>query len=937
MADKFKRLVPVRIYTNKKGEFRPLPLNEINPIDSILSHRVTPAQRSNETGELQTGNFIQRPRLKADSKMIASDDLVSGVKTKKSCRLERLQEQDQALTIIEPVLQTGYYNIGKHDFFLYGDHMVMESIEGGATTGTLAETPDPLAPVRVAIWTRDFCDAAVPHREARMVNEFLGDLIADGRHEVTLSDDIDEIIFDNTTESPDWTLNQPMEEAVLPSDPYGSSTKLEFIMLGDVLGESDGKDCQRYYTKFFPLDTSRDIHVFTMPDEDDDRIDLIEWTAVDTHADSLSPLDQNYTVDTTLGIIEFGGTRGVGGKLREDFLSGETRAVLCVDTYGLPDSGVIEFSDGANTELVQYYSKTDSDLLRITRPGPTFDWPKGTSFRVPQTGAIPKEGQKIVAGYYAVPGVLYSEYTGKEEARTLARRPENLLAPYELQNNEAIVCVDRCNYKIGSIILTPIDINGIFIDGEFCYGPVYAEEMVVVVEALVLSDKEKPIPNAPVTIEVQGPGTVNYSKRINLRTNSEGKAFFTYIPGNDVLQPLYATSGDVTYVGGKTRIDFNWDPSDTLVVSDLGLLHLYTVTKDDPTIGSVGRHWEVPIDDFSAHPDVGSYIGRAFSDSAPSPSYLTDNNITDGFLMIGTPYMRNTDAWGPQLKDGELKYSKAVIEYSAIVGTNPTAGTLVVDVERVYPDSSLWSTDPLPGGLVDSQIQRHTYVVALREELAIPGSIQRVWLQSPEDNIWSSADLNGRLGVVRTLVGDPVLDPHGTPGNWLHPASDEIAAVYKPVTPSAWIGGNVLEFESELPLPDEDDNLNNLGAYAIFGQLRAEINAWAQDPSCTNVFVYSDPLCFYVTLSPRDSGTVKAGTDYVPYGFRLRSETFDGASRIGTGTYLTINSAKRVANTAPYRVPLISQINDGSIIYDTSSDVYDALPNSVSYLISVGA
>ena len=936
MADKFTKLVPIRLYTNKRGNFKPLPLNEINAIDSLLSHRVTPASRNNETNELESGNYIQRPRLKADIKMIASDDLASGVRGKKDCRLDALEEQSQRLSIIEPVLRTGYYNIGKHDFYLYGDYGIQEKITGGATTGTLSELPDPNAPVRVAIWTRNKYDAPVPHREARMVNDFLTDLISEGRHSSTLSDDLDEIVFDNTTESPDWTLNQPMEEVLVVSDPFGTSTKLEFVVFGDVLGKSNGKSCQQYYTKFFPLDDTRDIYVFSMPNEADDRTGLIEWTRIASHALS-GPTDYNYVLDDELGIVKFGGTRGVGGKLRSDLSAGETRAVLCIDTYGLPDSGVIEFTDGINTEKIQYLSRTDSDLLRITRPVPTFDWPAGTPFRVPQTGVIPPKDHTIVIGYYAVPRIEYAEYNKKENLTLTARRSESLLAPYEIQNNESILCIDRTNYKIGSIVLTPIDINGIYIEGELCYGPVYAEETTVVVQALVLSDKGKPIPNSRITVEIKGPGTVNYAKRISLRTNSEGKAFFTYIPGNDVLQPLYAVDSMVTYNGGKTRIDFSWNPDDTLIVSDLSLLHLYTVTKDDPTIGTVGRHWEVPISDYSAHPDIGSFIGRAFSDSAPTGTYLADNNIIDGFLIFGTPYMSNPDAFNPQLVEDELKYAKVIIEYSAIVGSNPTVGTLTFDIDRVFRDSNLWSSDPIIGGNFDLQIQKHTYVIATKEEIKIPGSIQRIWIQTPQDRIWEEEKLNGRLGVIRTLVGDPLLDPHGTPGNWLHPASNEIAAVYKPVTPSAWLGANVLEFEGTLPLPNSNDNLNNLGAYAIFGQLRAEVNAWAQDPNCSSVFVYSDPLCFYVTLSPRDSGTVKAGTDYVPYGFRLRSETFDGSSRIGTATYLTINSAKRVSNTAPYRVPLISQITDGSIIYDTSSDIYDALPNSISYLISVGA
>ena len=933
MAAIISNTAPISIFKNRKGSFVPLPLNDVNPIDSLRLHRVSPVNRDSLSGELLGGSFGYLDRTMNARTYLTGEDMAEGTGELADCQPLAIVQENTKLPSIEPYIGTGLYSYGNKDYYFYGDLTVVQKAYSNSVI--LSDICDTSVPIQVAIWTRGSKHDPVAHITAEPVQAFTEELDTVGRQVGVNSTILAEYTHDLTTNTLDF--NRELRELRTVVDPDLATTR-EILFYGDHLGFGRGTNCQGYYTKFFPVDEVADHRVYTLSAIADDRIGLQEWTIVGDFSGS-GPSDYHCLFDTDLGIVKFGGVRGGTARLSGDLEIADV-VVNVLDTSELAYCGRIKLQDGATVETIEYTGKTDTQLLGLTRSAP-LAWPSGSLMTTPATGAIPAGNVWILVLYEAIPRIEYAIQQERSEDAMSTSRPPGKLTPYRFKSNESLLCIDRACQKISNITLTPIEIGRLrTTTGTFVWGPVYSGETVVLIMGIVLDESNVPIPGVEVTVSVEGPGSIDYSNSVTVITDSSGRFWVHYIPDSATLMtPYVARSVNVTYSAGDTLIDFASPGIGNLTATDLALNHVYAILKDDPTQGTVGRHYVIPVADYIGDPQIGTYIGSSLATYLPSPFTPI---AEDGFLLL----------------DSGLEYPSAyeggqiTIGYS-LVPFGPIVGYLTRTISYIRSMPEIWGTT-----YQDARILNSSYLVATRTKLLVnPNCIQEVWLMTATDVAWDAATLNGRKAVLRTLAshtpagsimpsytpwepGDEPDDAHIPPGTFEHPSSDEITTVFKPVTPVSFEGGRVFKFSGLLPMPSPSDRSNMLGGYAMFGSVTANVVARARDPECYNNFLIGASASFYNTLSPRDSGTLATIVGHIPYGFRLLSSTFDGASTLDTATYLTLNDANRLSSTltgAPsYHLPMVSLVDTGVVVYN-SDEIYDNKPASLGFEIDITA
>jgi len=929
MATVVDKKTSLNINVSQKERAISVPINEFNALESVKPYRLEPFSRNPLSLELESGNFKQEYRFPVeDIQYLSPGDMASGVISKDDCQVIEFLYENKEVESITPVLKNGRYSIDDNDYFLYGSKCTSEILDS-----TVYRVKNPInlsIPVTLAIWTRDKKGSIVPHRKFNAVTseEFLTKKLTEsGRSDSEVSGKIDEYWFEKDV----LKLNSGGAEVFWKEDVESSQ---ELLFHSDHIGNGNGESCQYFYSKYFPISPEDPRKVYTLETIDETEDGIQEWDIVENFLSS-GEGDYHCVIDYDLGIIKFGGTLGGESTLLKES-TGADSFIEVSEESEFPYSGTIVIEGSLGSEEIRYTGKIGNKLLGLERdlglPAEA-----GSRVRVKETGQRPSAGSHVIAMYTSRPRLDYRKLEGKEEARR-----DLSISPYEMRNNESLICIDRRNQKLSNVILNVLDVSLIKTSsGESCFGPVFYQEDVVTIEGLITDENQNPIPNIEVTVKVtDGNGYLDYLKEVNLVSDDSGKFWVTYIPqGEDLFKPAFARLSDVSYDGDQTIVDFSFPSNVKIESSDLSLLHIYSVMKDDPLTGTVGSYHEVPLDKWTGHVDIGSYIGSPLS--AVYSSVVERAGGVEGILLVGPGFISDLSEY----EGGRVKIGHTPLPYN---GSTQAISYIEVPLNKIINGSSVWLLD-----VPDNSIRKNTFIAVLDELLDIElNSITDIWIKRKEDKDWDSSLLNGRMNALRVLAkssdsdsvdytpwsgGDAYDDTHTT-GSWLHPNSPDSTKVYKPVTPVSHEGGSRFRFNGKLPLPGESNDRNILGAYAIFGDVKSKIQAFAKDPACFNRLVESNEVCLVNSRGSKDTGTYLASNGYVPYGWRLASSSFEVASSISSATYLTFNNIKRVASlsgkSSEYIGPVASLIEGEAIIYNTE-ETYNSMPGNITFEIIV--
>jgi hypothetical protein len=525
-----------------------------------------------------------------------------------------------------------------------------------------------------------------------------------------------------------------------------------------------------------------------------------------------------------------------------------------------------------------------------------------------QTSAIPENGSAVWLAYDASIRVEYSI----TESDVVRRK--DMLAPYTMANNESIAFIKRKESTVDKIRLTVKDKNMVRLNnGESYYGPVYSNEEVLVIEGICYDVYNEPVADSYVRVYiVSGDGTLDYLPEQYIYTNSEGKFWVNYIPSNERWNAYYATDKGVRHIDDETYLTlFSFDTTEDPVFGELALSHIYAVTKDDATQGTVGKRIPI-IDALKEYPDISDYYGVPLSTTLYT---LTESD--EGILVVGT-----TD-FDLFLEDYEGGSVTVIVENP--IGAMIEIEAPIVAIKRVQ---NIWSDLS-----VDFADRYHTYVVYVSDVITVIGDIKSIYIRSKYDVQYDSTILNGRKSVMRTRVGTSPGDYNAvsytpwvsgdeptdlpTEKDWLHPASQTVSTVYKGITPTRVVSSNTIAVQGLLPLANSTNINEKLAAYCVYAGKVISIQAETKLQPYYNYSVKSNVVRIFMDINPMDNGTISTDTSYIPYGFRLVSDEYEGASTISGPTYLTVNDVRHKSTTGEQKFPIYSYIrSDGNIQYE---------------------
>jgi hypothetical protein len=781
-----------------------------------------------------------------------------------------------------PSVDLGFYSLGPDTHFLYSNHSVVQYVdpESDVTSSSilhsqvrLNETPDLAYPVTARIYKRNECGAAIVYEDYKHVDSFTGELVNNERLETL---DNGNILWANVdseyenefivvtgsleTSSPTYDLifNKPAnKEFVLPVNFLESTFTLETLYSYlDFLGVTKGKACEVFYTNYLPLDltTLGEVRVFLYNQElDATEGSPTEWTVVDS-LDLSMPDQKHVYVDPDLGLIVFGGQQGDDTKLKVAIDDNESTTLELVDASTYGRRGIIRISNPTNSSIYEdflYQSKDGNlllDLFRGYNSTIPLVWPINSNVADIQAGAIPAPGQRVFIEYTAVPRIEYESIASWDRSRI----SDTDVNPVRNVRSEGILHLYRCPSDVAYLTIEVLD-KPLVRGYSDVYGPVYIGKDYVTIKVTAFTIFDMPVPNVEITLTLDGVGTLNGSSTdITLVTDSTGSVIFTYkSPGNP--EELGAYSVAVYYEYGNTVIEFDenakFNPAATDLTSAKNKIYLYQVTKDEPlkgTIGYAGTIVEV-LD--------SSYTGL------PKSAFSAHLDLEEGYFAGGLVYL--TDSLGSVLVR-EVKYFKISDSTETIWNNSPANYAEIVENLRAR---TFHLTEPLPIGT-------YTLFRAV-ESTAIE---------------WSSLVKNGRKTIVYRLEGQVDL----THPNML------LATVYGPLRPISILTSRSLLYEGLLPIPSATDNNNYLGAYWSISPQIVTITASTSDTLCKNGVERSASVRILVDLPPSMLGVYTAGSQMVPYGFRILSENFDPASVLNAATFLNINTVGRYGSAGPF-------------------------------------
>ena len=840
-------------------------------LKSIKPAKTIPAEQL----DLDSKTVLVEPTSSAYS-IVSESMFTCGVEDQESCKLLYIEEEAGKNNLISPVARPGYYYNGKYKEYLYGDSLVClspyENKEEGSFTLEVDDYAiDNYSPISIAIYSRRSDTTSYSIWNYKLVDTFTTELEETGRDE----------ILDNTSsylreyslqfngdsnsieiEIPNWKDSTYFfwDELELPS--------VEQVKMGDFLGYSNGKSCQLFMTKMFPI--ANDLNVYAVINDEEETVvsvSLVDMFSVNTE-------DYLAVVNKMNGTIRLGGVRGkpvhtLGG---ETYIVGPTgnHSIEVDKPDNLPSYGDLQYLD----TVISYRSKLGNKLLGCSCDSEvTIE--SFSELSPISSGLTLPFGSRLYASYTAVPMLRFQTEEGLKEAR---RVTNNNLAPYQLEDQTSIVLLERSIKNVSSIEVESLNTGKIRLEtGEIAYGPVYPNESIVVFKGTAKNRGGFSVSNVKGKAVLSGSGSINYSKEIEFITNDEGAFYFEYISGNnrtdfkEMVSYTYDAETDVTY------LKFEGERY-SVINGQLDLISLYAITKEDMALGGRGHIVDL----------LDPVIPLRLSD----PLYVNEKPFQDAFHA------------SMNIEQEELRvFENGTIEFLSFDG-------IVIGKNTIH--SIVRNRNPLDNFL--EQETSYTIRTEFPIELLTVQSFRMLYRGARP---YTGRKGQGKRTVLRTLVrsqnelypnNSPMYTPwipedtsfDSTTSEWLHPTSktsesDPYNYTFKPVTPIGYAGDNTFVFAGELPVPEKNNIRNVLGGYGLFIESLDSILVSIEDLTCPGNDI-NQTILVANQISPVDNGTIEVSfKTYVPYGFRLVSDNFDGAATLDTATYLTINDVNRVA------------------------------------------
>jgi hypothetical protein len=800
-----------------------------------------------------------------------------GVEDTEACKLLYVEEEAGRTNLISPVVRPGYYYNGKYKDYLYGDSSVSfspydEKIDLPFSFSTDDYLIDNYSPITISIFGRRKDTTSYPLWVYKQVDTLTTELVEIGRDELPgePSTYLREFTIDFSADGNLFEINIPnWKDSTYFFWDEESIPDVEQVKMGDFLGYSNGKSCQLFWTFMFPI--AQDVRLFAIVNEGEGSI-VVELELTD----SFFPESGDYlaNVNRITGLIRLGGIRGqsvytLGGQSYP--VGPEGNYFIEVDDADkLPTSGHLEYLD----TIISYRSKLGNKLIGCYCDS-SLEVEPLSELKPSESGLVLPLGSMLYASYTAVPMIRFQTEEGAKEVRRVS---SNNLAPYQLEDQASIVVLDRSIKNVSLMEIESLNTGKTRLEtGEIAYGPVYPNESIVVFKGQALSRNRYPVSNVKGKAKVSGTGSINYSKETEFITNDEGCFYFEYIAGNnrtdfkEMVSYRYEAEGDVTYLkfeGGNYSV----------ISGQLDLISLYAVTKEDMSQGGRGHLFDL---------DSPS-IPLRLSD----PAYVTGKPFKDAFIAS-----INIEQEDLTIFDG------GTIEFLDSLGNT-------LNKNRIH---SIVRNRTLMTGFRE---QDGSFIIRTESPITLL-AVESFTMFYKEAKKYTGRKGQGKKTVLRTLVRSvdeayPNNSPLYTPwipddtskdlstSEWLHPTSkdsesDPYSYTFKPVTPIGYIGDNTFVFAGQLPVPEKSNIRNILGGYGLFVESLDSILVSIEDLTCPGNTINQTILIANQT-SPVDNGTIEVRfRTYVPYGFRLVSDNFDGAATLDTATYLTINDVNRVA------------------------------------------
>lgn len=705
------------------------------------------------------------------------------------------------------------------------------------------------------------------------------------------------------------------------SDVWADGTPEVFC---EYLGRADGSSGQVFNTKFFPISVASDDYNNPNFSDNQTRVVVITeegpifYKMAGAYAYALiSAPGECCFFDRQKGKIFFGKKPiDIDGylEINTTINSADTFTNIQIPNgYGslFDDIGYLTVMDGVNANTVKFHKISPYEIqIRQT----TNNYSGLIKFYPANLLTFP-EGE--VYAFYTVTMALQSE-----QADTYRQMHSEDLKPWLWNGQQTIAVLGKDKAYALNIELRAIDIPFIrqTINNAFTYGPLHSGSELVLLEGTVTGDNKEPVINQEVTITViQGAGTLNGdSISTHVITDDNGQFYVAYDPNASRNNWLFFKDSDVVSFSGKTFLHVNSAYNNTQSIPTLSNgkeeAIIYTIRKDDGTLGTVGKKYTV---------NAGAVAGTPAYDYVGEPFFLADR-----LLPIGTKGLAFYDF----LKEEEISQyigGKVTVKYQVSPGVFDYVTLSMKDIVK-HPEI-WWNFDTQSWNFINLDQRLSTYAIVLddaEEDLWLTLSgITEMWLVAKNDVEYNASNLNGRKVILAEAKGSA----------WKHPAVEDYLPVYGPVMTSWYdVASSKFTVDTILPASSSVDRDVNIAGYAILPDREVILQASTLGE---DKLVYSNKVAFEIELNDRDKGVVEniLKTIKVPYGFRLRDSYSEVSSTISLSTFLTVN---KVPGTSfgETKYPVISYLDTNGIIYvDNNNEqvAYQASSSAVDFTINI--
>ena len=762
-----------------------------------------------------------------------------------------------------PVIHNGMYYSHYHEYFLWGDASETYPLISNFTDVfnpeedyiTLQNVPKEGSPIYATIFRRESDYSALPYRHARSVGAFTGQISSPGTR-YTPHDSNDYPIWSQVdsfnryecfyhTVSGRLYINQNFAFKVCPFT--GEQVEAEGVSFAAEWMETYdaiGLKNQHVYLNYFPISPPTSV-----------SYGYNHYLYVMLWPDN-GPLERWTLADNN-----------------ELFFHDATDKVYCVDY----DLGIIRFGGHKASDTFLYEAITDTTHQISIINGEDY----------PRQGVITLASGEQVA-YYGIDDNSPTHHTltqcirgyggtaaSAQGINTSVTHVQQGMAPpdgwnigvayettprieYEPRYSSDLLIADSVdvrptsNEKANGIIhisRKPTQLTEILLEvdknkiGNALYGPVYLTNDYALLTATAYDHEEDPVPGLLLTIEETN------SPFVGLLNGVQAPYTAKTVQSGQIKTSF--TPGSLEDSFGAKVSSVSFSGLNTLITIpgdyrnvDLADVFIFGITKDDPMIGTVGLQ-----SDTTAFANTSTYPQAQAS--------LTLSTITGYAVNVNDVYSENYFNNGTVTitTTGGQTYLRTIVYYkNGILYLNESVPIVFADIDTVYIMHEDWQE-------------------------------------------WNPNDLNGRKKIIYEWDTSAI-----------HPITGNLGA-YFPITPSSvsYSGGySTFTFNYTLPVPNKDDDTNNLGGYWLTTPTVVTFRAYGNDP-LTNNLIYSNEVSVRIELPDYLKGVEDAVNGRIPYGMRC-SYTTSGYTATGYGgsTFLSINAQAKSPNPWASLVHLVN-------------------------------